>query len=233
MISIVMPVYNTKPEWLEQSILSCLNQTYQNFELIIIDNGSTDQKTLNTFKRFKNIDKIRLLHCPQQEGRRGISVALNMGIRESRGEYIARMDSDDWMYPERLDKQFTYMETNPEVEILGTQKKTIQENTYSNHPEIIDKFTIINYDIASFLNHPTIMFRKTVFTKVEGYTEIPYMTPEDLDLWVRCLEKGVKIRNLKECLLNYNFHGQNASIVDYTPEWRTNCENLFKRIKNL
>jgi glycosyltransferase involved in cell wall biosynthesis len=231
MISIVMPVYNTKSEWLEQSILSCLNQTHQDFELIIVDNGSTDQKTLNTYKRFKNIDKIRILSCPQQEGKRGISVSLNMGIKESVGYYIARMDSDDWMFPERLEKQFLYMEQNPDVGVLGTQKKTIQHNVISNHPEIIDKNSILNYDIGSFLNHPTIMFRRTVFDKVGGYTESPYMTPEDLDLWVRCLENGIKIRNLKDCLLNYNFHGQNACIVDCTNEWMQNCQNLFKRIK--
>ena len=224
-----MPVYNTKPEWLEQSILSCLNQTYQKFELLIIDNESNNEQTLKCLSRFKNIDKIKILYSPKQNGKRGVSTSLNMGINNSKGSYIARMDSDDWMHANRLEKQIEFLEKNINVHIVGSQMKIIQQNVVTSHPEIINKDTIVKYNMGWFINHPTVMFRKELFDIVGLYQESPANFPEDFELWTRCLSKGIEIRNMKDCLLNYNYHGNNVSIVDAnTSEW-SNCLSEYKR----
>lgn len=220
MVSILMPVFNTPPEWLEQSILSCLNQTHQNFELLVVDNGSSNDKTLKCLSRFKNIDKIKMIHSPKKEGKRGLSTALNEGIQKSNGCYIARMDSDDWMHPDRLEKQIKFLEENKDVHIVGTQMKIIQQNSITSHPEIVDKDIVAKHKMSWFMNHPTVMFRKELFDIVGYYAETPENFPEDFELWTRCLLKGIKIRNMKDCLLNYNFHGTNNSIVyANTKEW--------------
>jgi len=231
LVSIVMPVYNTIPEWLEQSILSCLNQTHQNFELLIIDNQSTNEKTLKCLSRFKNIDKIKMLYSPKQEHKRGVSTSLNEGIKKSKGNYIARMDSDDWMHPDRLEKQIDYLENNKDVHIVGSQMKIIQQNNITSHPEIVSKDTIIKYNVGWFMNHPTVMFRKELFDIVGLYAETPKNFPEDFELWTRCLAQGIKIRNMKDCLLNYNLHGTNTSIVDAnTSEWNDSMQIYKKRL---
>lgn len=231
MISIVMPVYNTHPDWVEQSIDSCLNQTFKDFELIIVDNESTKVSTLNKLENYKNNKNVKLLKCPKQSGKRGVSLAINMGLEHSMYDLIARMDSDDWMHPTRLQKQYDYMMNNPDVSILGTQIKILQTKQITNHPEIVDIDHIKRTRSSWFINHPTVMFRKNIFDVVEKYSESPEIFPEDLELWTRCLLKNLKIRNLKDCLLNYNFHGKNTSIVDAAQmEWTKNLNSYINRI---
>lgn len=225
-----MPVYNTPAPWLEQSVLSCLNQTYQNFELLIVDNDSTADDTCSFYKRIKNIDKIKILSSPKQKGKRGVSTSINIGIVNSRYSYVARMDSDDWMYPERLEKQLAYLISHPNVEILGAQMKILQSRWVTKHPLILNKDTILNYDTGWFMNHPTVMFRKTVFSKVGLYAEEPETFPEDYEMWSRCLSRDIIMHNLDECLLNYNQHGQNASTVHAAnSEWTDNLNKFRKR----
>jgi len=231
MISIVMPVYNTHPDWVEQSIDSCLNQTFKDFELIIVDNESTNDLTLKKLEKYEKNEKVKLLKCPKQVGKRGVSLAINMGIDNSSYDLIARMDSDDWMHPTRLEKQYEYLSNNPDISILGTQIKIIQTKQITNHPEIIDINYIKNTRSSWFINHPTVMLRKSIFDVVDKYSESPEIFPEDLELWTRCLLNGIKIRNLKDCLLNYNFHGKNTSIVDAAQkEWTENLNSYIGRI---
>lgn len=226
-----MPVYNTPPEWIEQSIDSCLNQTFREFELIIVDNESTNEFTLKKVQEYEGIKNVKLVKCPRQPGKRGVSLAINMGIDHSSFDFIARMDSDDWMYPTRLEKQYLYMSEHTDVSILGAQIKIIQSKQITNHPEIVDLDYIRKTRSSWFINHPTVMFRKDIFRIVDKYSESPEIFPEDLELWTRCLLNGLKIRNLKECLLNYNLHGKNASVVDATQlEWKKNLASYINRI---
>jgi len=231
MISIVMPVYNTHPDWLEQSIDSCLNQTFKDFELIIVDNESTNDLTLKKLENYKNKENIKILKCNKQKNKRGVSLAINMGIDNSKYDLIARMDSDDWMHPIRLEKQYEYLNKNPDVSILGTQIKIIQNKQITNHPEVVDVDYIKRTRSSWFINHPTVMLRKSIFDIVDKYSESPEIFPEDLELWTRCLLKDIKIRNMKECLLNYNFHGKNTSIIDAAQiEWTNNLNSYISRI---
>ncbi len=219
MISIVMPVYNTPADWFEQSVLSCLNQTLQAFELIVVDNESNDKNTISVFNRIKNIDKVKIIRCPRENKKRNVAVAINTGLKNAKFNLIARMDSDDWMYPNRLEKQVEYLQRNTDVYVVGSQMKIIQTQQVTKHPEILNADTIRQYDTGWFMNHPTVMIKKELFDKIGYYAETPVYFPEDYELWSRCIQAGVKIANMKDCLLNYNQHGQNTSRVDVQQQW--------------
>ncbi len=110
-ISVVMPVYNTKEEWLREAIESILNQSYKDFEFIIIDDGS--DKSIEPIVNSYNDARIVLI---RQENL-GIAKSLNYGFKISKGEYIARMDSDDISLPERFEKQVNFLDKNPQISV--------------------------------------------------------------------------------------------------------------------
>src|SRR3989339_1795602 len=123
-ISVVMPVYNSA-KYLSSSIESILNQTFSNFELIIIDDGSTDS-TSQIIKKYIKLDK-RIITVKNKTNL-GICNSLNTGLRLAKGKYIARMDGDDWSYPERLFKQIFFMESHPKTVICGGAIEVCDDN---------------------------------------------------------------------------------------------------------
>ena len=121
-LSVIMPVYNTKEEFLREAVESILNQTYTDYELIIIDDGSTNnvEEVINSYK-----DK-RIVYIRQENT--GIVGALNNGWNHAKGEYIARMDSDDVSYPDRFEKQAMFLDNNPDISLVGGQVKIMGTN---------------------------------------------------------------------------------------------------------
>lgn len=189
---------------LRRSVESVLNQTFREFELILINDGSRDEgKTLAG--KFKD-SRIRLIDLSAS----GIVKALNTGLSQARGTYIARMDADDFMYPERLDKQYQFLETHPEVDVLGTQANYCGDrfvnagfnhyiewnNQLLNHDQIF-----VNRFVESPLIHPTVMLRTSLLIKQGGYRE--GLFPEDYELWLRMLHEGIRFHKMNECLLDW------------------------------
>ena len=123
LVSIILPVFNSE-EFLSESISSIINQTYDHFELIIIDDASTD-KSSNLIKSFKDSRVIYI----KNERNLGIASSLNIGIKKAKGKYLARMDDDDISEPKRLDKQVRFMEENTSCGLLGTYAKLIGNKT--------------------------------------------------------------------------------------------------------
>ena len=115
-ISVIMPVYNVNGEWLREAIDSILSQTYTNFELIIIDDGSTNDTPDILAEYVQKDSRIKIVKGEHK----GISNALNKGLDVADGEFIARMDGDDISLPERFEKQINYLRQNPDVGIVGT-----------------------------------------------------------------------------------------------------------------
>lgn len=123
-ISVLMPVYNTEEEYLREAIESILNQTYTDFEFLIVDDKSTNNAPdviAEYAKKDKRIKVIQGLH-------KGIGFVRNLGIKEAQGEYIAWLDSDDISLPERLEKQVSYLEKNNDITICCTAFKIIPSN---------------------------------------------------------------------------------------------------------
>ena len=184
-VSVIMSVYNGEA-FLREAIESILNQTLNNFEFIIIDDGSTD-RSISIIESFNDCRIIIL-----KQDNMGLSYALNKGIKYSRAKYIARMDADDISLPERLEMQYKFLETNANVGLIGTWIYTIningeilkQKKEPITNSEISKKMLIYNC-----FNHGSVMFRKSIYELTSGYSiEYPENPPcEDYALWLKML----------------------------------------------
>ena len=193
-VSVVMSVYNAE-EYLAEAIEGILNQTYDTFEFIIINDGSTD-KSLVVMKKFAAKDKrIRVVDQPNK----GLVVSLNRGLKLARGKYVARQDADDISDKNRLEEQYRFLEANPEVGMLGSNYYVI--DSFGNKLFHTDVFTHPeDLKLAEILfnqfGHGSVMLRKTTLDKTGGYRKC---IAEDFDLWTR-INRVAKIANLKEPL---------------------------------
>lgn len=200
-ISVVMPVYNTKEEWLREAIESILNQSYKDFEFIIIDDGS--DKSIEPIVNSYNDDRIVFI----RQNNQGIARSLNSGFKIAKGEYIARMDSDDISMPERFEKQVTFLDNNPQITVLGSWFETFPKKEVYKHPKSPKYLDFLKYCCIA---HPSVMLRRSVFEKF-NLTYNPNYKCEDYELWSRALRGGGKFENLQEILLKYRVHSSNAS----------------------
>ncbi len=203
-ISVLMPVYNAE-KYLHQAVESILNQTFRDFECIVIDDGSTDGSKSILQKFQKQDQRIRLI----SRRNTGLTVALNEGLSYAKGPYIARMDADDVALPERFAKQLAFLEDNPNYVAVGTRVLLIDPEGWSIGPfsqqtthEAIDAAHMAGRGGA--ICHPSVMIRHNALQSIGGYRE--EMEPcEDRDLFLRLAEIG-KLANLKETLLQYRMH---------------------------
>lgn len=202
-ITVLMPVYNCEL-YVKEAIDSILNQTFSDFEFIIIDDASTD-KTLSIIRSYDD-NRIKLIEKPENSG---YTNSLNYGLGIARGEYIARMDGDDISLPARFEKQINFLDKNLEVVVCGSSFKIIEsEKIYSvceNHEKI--KLAMLQ-DCP--MGHPTVMMRKKVFQDYNLVYDISKEPAEDYDLWTRLSLLG-KLHNLQEVLLNYRMHTSQVS----------------------
>ena len=203
LISIVLPCYNSQ-DYIENCINSITEQDWNNYELIIIDDGSSDN-TNNIIKKYSNI-KLRYV---KNNTNKGIVHSLNKGISMAKGEYIARIDSDDLMHKNRLSKQVNYLEEYPEIALVGSWQfiidklgKVIGLKQYPvQHEEI--KLLL---PFENPFSHPSIMIRSNII-KTIGYNE-KYTNCEDYNLWEKIVSKNITA-NIPECLTYYRSHPLN------------------------
>lgn len=201
-ISVVMPAWNAAAT-VEAAVASMLAQTCHDFELIVIDDGSTD----DTAARIAAFDDPRIVLLRRPHG--GIVAALNAGLAIARGRYIARMDADDVSMPTRLAKQAAMLDAEPElglVSCLVAHEAAPGEETtgYALYVEWINSLVsheaiALNRFVESPLAHPSVMFRRTLIEAHGGYRDGPF--PEDYELWLRWLEAGVRMAKVPEPLL--------------------------------
>jgi glycosyltransferase involved in cell wall biosynthesis len=211
-VTVLMPVYNGEI-YLKDAINSILSQSYTDFELLIIDDGSTD-KSVEIIKSYKDSRIVLFLNNKNC----GLAHSLNFGINNSKGKYIARMDCDDISIPTRLEKQVRFMDNNPEFGICGTWIKTIGEisnytNKYLENSDEIKANLLFNTSFA----HPSVMIRKSVLTENNlKYNEDHKFYYEDYGLWVE-LSRVTKMTNIPEVLLRYRVYKKSFSRA-YTAE---------------
>jgi len=199
LVSVVMPVYNAE-EYLNESIESILNQTFTDFEFIIINDGSSDGSEAIIF----SYDDKRIRYI-KNESNLKISHALNKGITLAKGQYIARMDADDISYSERFELQVMFMTTNPDVGVCGTWLETFgaRDEVWEypvSHEEIKAKLLL-----NSALAHPSVFVKKSVFDNATYLTK--NNGAEDYCLWTELIDT-TKFRNIPMVLLKYRFHSQ-------------------------
>ena len=205
-LSVLIPTYNGG-RYVFEAIQSILNQTYQDFELLIIDDGSTD----NTSKIIQSFNDPRIRWF-RNEKNEGLIATLNRGLELAQGQLIARMDSDDLSLPDRFEKQIHYLNEHPDVSVVGGAYETIEENVrivrHPTDPEQVRQELLFT---GCVIAHPTVMFRKKVLEDLGFTYDKNYPHAEDYALWAK-LSQQVKLANLPDVLLRYRVHSEQASI---------------------
>jgi len=205
LVTVLMPVYNGE-KYLKEAIESVLNQTFRDFEFLIIDDGSAD-KSAETIKSF-NDARIRL---ERNETNLGLIKTLNKGLGLAKGKYIARMDCDDISLPKRLSIQVNFMEKHPEIDVCGSWVKVMglkQEfvNKYPQNHEEARAYLLFNTPFA----HPSVIIRKEVMEKHKLKYDENYKHAEDYELWSRIINYA-KVSNIPKVLLHYRMHDESVS----------------------
>jgi glycosyltransferase involved in cell wall biosynthesis len=218
-ISVVMPVYNGE-KYLREAIDSILSQTYTDFEFIILNDGSTDK----TEEIILSYTDPRIVYVKNEDNLQ-IVKTLNKGIGIAKGKYIARMDADDISLPERFEKQFKFMEENPEVGVCGAWIETFGNQSLFwqypvNHNEI--RISLLFY---SCMGHPTVMIRND-FRDLLFYDQ-NYNKAEDYELWQR-LVRITKFHNLPFFLLKYRLHLNQTDLSIQSSVANSLRQNLIK-----
>ena len=229
-ISICMPVYNTA-EYLKECIDSILSQSFVDFELLIGDDGSTDESA----------DIVSLYSDPRihyYKFTHDYIGTLNALLDKAKGKYIARMDSDDIMHPDRLAIQYKYMEEHPNVDLIGGRMGCFKGTDYQTFQEIYVKDGRVGLsDLIDgcCICHPTVMFRTKSINiphKIRYNRDMVYA--EDYDLWVNLLSIGRKIYNIPEILVYYRLHNNQVTACHYEEQVRKATiirENVLKHIR--
>ncbi len=207
-ISVVMPASNAEP-WLAEAIESILGQTLPEFELIVVDDGSTDRSADIISALSQRDDRIHALRHPQ---RQGLVSALNTALAVARAPLLARLDADDIALPERLSRQAECFAEQSTLVLLGSWAERIDEQGHrigAVRPETKpERLRQILQQSNPFV-HSSIMMRTDLLRRLGGYRH-PFLGAEDFDLWLRMSEHGV-IANLPETLVRYRVHGGNVS----------------------
>ncbi|MCL4552960.1 MAG: glycosyltransferase [Candidatus Marsarchaeota archaeon] len=206
-VSVVMSVYNGE-KYLAQAIESILDQTFRDYEFIIIDDGSTDG-TGAILKQYQEKDD-RIQVCDQEN--KGLIAALNRGCRLAKGEFIARMDADDISLPERLAKQVRYLEAHPEVGVLGTWIEFIDERGIPRGEFHFHSSPILlgwSFLFGNCLAHSSVFMRRTVVERL-GFYNPSALHVEDYDLWTRA-KSATLVANLAEVLIERRVWSENIS----------------------
>ncbi len=204
LVTVLMPVYNGE-KYLREAIESILNQTFTDFEFLIINDGSTD----NTKEIILSYNDKRIRYIENETNIKLIDT-LNKGIKLAKGKYIARMDCDDISLPKRLEKQVDFMERNPDITVCGTHLKTIGSGIASVWKTAETQEEIIcNMLFNSPMNHPTVVFRKEELGDYLYYSK-DYPHAEDYELWFRLSER-FKLANLDSAQYLYRIHSEQVT----------------------
>jgi glycosyltransferase involved in cell wall biosynthesis len=214
LVSVIMPVFNSE-RYVGAAIMSIVRQTYKNFELIIVDDASTDRSwTIITRYQKRYPDMIKATRLNKNLNSGGDSCA-NEAFKRATGQFVARMDADDVAHKDRIAKQVKFLQSHPKVLLVGSQASVINKNgrvmgsktVPTTHEEIYRA-----YGIFHPLIHPTVMLRSALLPKRKNLYQIKYSANNDLYTFFQLLRVG-QFANLDEKLLDYRVHGKNDSLT--------------------
>ena len=198
-VSVVIPIYNAE-KYIGEAIEGILNQTYKDFELILVNDCSTDN-TLEIMKEYaKKDERIRIL---TNEKNLKVSKTANRGIQEAKGEYIVKQDADDWSYPYRIEKQVEYMESHPQVVLSsGNMEMCDKDMNVKNRSHFPTTNEAIMNAILQYnpMVHSGMIYRRDTFLEIGGYGDIT--NSEDYLLIMKMASKG-QLGNLEDVLVKY------------------------------
>ena len=224
-ITVLIPTYNCE-QYIQEAVQSILDQTYTNFECIIIDDCSIDG-TVDIIKTF-NDPRINLIIKPKNSG---YTNSLNYGLTIAKGKYIARMDGDDISLPNRFEKQIEVLEQDKDIIVCGSIFRIIDSETIITAPEKHEDIKLALL-IDSCIGHPTAMIRKSVLDKHQIFYDTNFEPAEDYDLWVKLSKLG-KLHNLQEVLFLYRVHDNQVSITKKEIQRKSASLSRFNMLSQL
>lgn len=203
-VTVLLPVYNASG-YLRDAVDSILRQTFKDFELLVINDGSKDDTS--TIIQSYSDPRIRTVQHSKNEG---LIKSLNEGLKIAHGNYIVRMDADDVSLPNRISRQVKFMNAHPEVAVAGTWFKDINgkgkvAKTPGKH-DALKSYLFFSCGLA----HPTVIIRKNVFQSHHLFYNADFPHAEDYELWVRA-SRMLKLANIPEVLLHYRYHDHQVS----------------------
>ncbi|MGM0593797.1 MAG: glycosyltransferase family 2 protein [Pseudomonadota bacterium] len=215
-LAVLLPFYNAA-HTLEETLDTIQHQTFENFTLIAVDDGCDDHSAEIVRQRMQCDPRIRLI----QPGRQGVVGAMNSALAQCESPIVARMDADDLMEPERLEKQFGFLNENPHIDLVGSRVSLFPEELILDgfheyirwqnsclSPETIAHNIYVELPIA----HPSVMFRRQVVIDAGGYRDGDF--PEDYELLLRLHQRGHRMAKLPETLLHWRDSGERLTRTD-------------------
>ena len=204
-VSVLTPLYNTNPVHLREAIESILSQTFKDFEFILLNDSPDNVRLKEIISSYKD---PRIVYV-ENERNLGISASRNRLLDLARGEYVAIFDHDDISMPERLEKQVTYLDTNPFIGVVSSNTEWFPKTEIHRHPEdnLDIKRTLMYSDVVA---HSAMMVRKSVLDENKIRYEVEYSPAEDYMLCIRLLGKTM-FHNIQEVLLKYRFSELNTT----------------------
>ncbi len=204
LVSVIMSVYNAEPDMLRRSVESILNQTYQNIELILINDGAGEkgEEYINSITD----ERVRVIVNPYNMG---LATSLNKGISIARGIYIARMDADDYSLPDRFSEQISYMEEHSNIDVLACITADICEGRLTGkigglYKKFNNEDMRIQFSLAPMpFPHPSVIFRTSFLKDNNLLYDEDYQRAQDYNMWARCIEHGI-LGSVQKVLLYYD-----------------------------
>lgn len=237
LVSVLMCVYNTPAQYLQEAIDSILGQTYENIEFVIVDDGSNREETLECLeKRAEEESRIKLIHNPNNIGLTG---SLNVGLGECSGDYIARMDADDISMSDRIEKQVRYMEGNRDVALLGSKISFIGSSSDANDVKTRRKKSDYDlYRIRALIEHPgpahpSFMFRASFLNDNSIRYDERIKKGQDYNIITKILGKNGKISTFDEPLLKYRVHSEQITATSNTEQLLYRSRTSYEFVKAL
>ena len=207
-ITVLLPVYNAS-RYLERAVRSLFAQTFSDFEILALNDASTDDSLTILNRLARDDSRLKVIDAPK----RGMSGQLNEGLKLTRSEFIARMDSDDVALPDRFSKQVAALVAHPQVGLIAGAYELIDDRDRPiaslKQPGDHDALVEIMLTGRNPICHPLVMYRKSVIDKVGGYDASMYPS-DDLDLWLR-MSEVTRISALDDVLLKYRQHSESVS----------------------
>lgn len=224
LVSVILPVYNAE-KFLHDSLNSVINQSYSNLEIIVIDDGSTDN-SLSIIKGF-NDKRIKII----SRENKGLIYSLNEGLNIAKGNYIARMDADDIARSDRIETQLKFLLKNKGVSVVGSYANLIDENGVNIGIKKKPSYDLIIKTICFFGSpfiHPTVMFNKLLIQEQLYYSN-EFIHAEDYELWSRLVVcEKFKFFNIKDTLLDYRIVATSVS-RKYETQQKKSHQDIIKK----
>ena len=221
-VSVVTPVYNVEPAYLEAAVRSVFSQTFRNVEMVIVDDGSTREDTIRCLEKLRENPSIRIL----RQNNMGPSAARNAAVRAATGDYVLPLDADDLIEASYVEEACGMLERNPRLGIVYCQADYIGTQT---GPWNLPAYSFPEFLLGNCI-FCTALFRKSDWLKVGGYKREMTIGWEDYEFFISLVERGLEVYQIPKVLFHYRKHGQSRSTYADTEEGMARMWGQIRRL---